>query len=91
MFDVCTTGGTEYTLIQYSSSCHTRVNMGASIFLYAHTLASPSGRIVNYDDKQLSGKKIRVPSVCTDFVNTCPTAFLSYIFVIPEYSMKRPV
>ena len=36
MSDVCTTGGTaRHTLIRYSSSCHTRVNMGASIFFTA--------------------------------------------------------
>jgi hypothetical protein len=34
----------------------TRVNMGAATFSL-HTLASPSGRNVNYDGKQLSGKK----------------------------------
>ena len=43
-----------------------------------HTLASPSGRNVNYDEKQLAGGKIFwvVPSICTGFVNTCPTVFL---------------
>ena len=32
-----------------------------------------------------------VPPICTGFVNTCPTVFLQYIFVIPEFIMKRPV
>jgi hypothetical protein len=43
-----------------------------------HTLASPSGRIVNYDQKQRTGVKnvSVVPSVCTGFVNTRPTVFL---------------
>ena len=31
MFDVCTMGDTAH-IEQYSSSCHTRVNMGASLF-----------------------------------------------------------
>ena len=39
-----------------------------------HTLATPSGRNVNYDEKQLIGEKNWVvPSICTGFVNTCPT------------------
>jgi hypothetical protein len=45
---------------------------------------------VNYDEKQLSGKKIWVvPSICTGFVNTCPKVFLSHVFVIPDCIMKR--
>ena len=50
---------------------------GAAIFSL-HTLASPSGRNVNYDENNLLGKKKIwvVPSICTGFVNTCPTAFL---------------
>jgi len=49
---------------------------GAAIFS-PHTLASPSGRIVNYDEKQLTGgKNWVVPSICTGFVNTCRTVFL---------------
>jgi hypothetical protein len=58
-----------------------------------HTLASPSGRNVNYDENLLSGKIFFwvVSSICTGFVNTCPTVFLSYIFVITEYIIKRPV
>ena len=42
-----------------------------------HTLASPSGRNVNYDEKHLTEKKnLFVPSICTGFVNSCPTVFL---------------
>jgi hypothetical protein len=43
-----------------------------------HPFASPSGRNVNYDEKQRTGKKIFsvVPSICTGFVNTCPAVFL---------------
>jgi hypothetical protein len=50
---------------------------GAAIFSL-HTLASPSGRNVNYDEKQLTGEKtiLVVPSICTGFVNTFPTVFL---------------
>ena len=46
--------------------------------LSLHTLASPSGRNVNYDEKQLAGKEKFwvVPSICTGFVNTFPTVFL---------------
>ena len=49
---------------------------GAAIFSL-HTLASPSGRNVNYDEKQLTGKKKIwvVPSICTGFVNTCPMVY----------------
>ena len=60
-----------YSIIQNDFSS------GAAIFLL-YTLASPSGRKVNYDEKQLPGGKFFsvVPSICTGFVNTCPTAFL---------------
>jgi hypothetical protein len=51
MFDGCTTGDTAHidTILRF---CHTRVN---SINIFIHALASPSGRNVNYDEKQLSG------------------------------------
>ena len=49
---------------------------GEAIFSL-HTLASPGGRNVNYDEKQLTGEKgVVVPSICTGFLNTCPTVFL---------------
>jgi len=48
---------------------------GAAIFSL-HTLASPSGRNVNYNEKQITGGDWVVPSICTGFVNTCPTVFL---------------
>ena len=130
---MCAPWVTRHTSIWYSSSCHTRVNVSASIFFTAamirafrsarshgnggtntfayfarnahctvttdllvwysntqndfspgatifslHTLASPSSRNVNYNEKQLTGKKSFwvVPSICTGFVNTCPTVFL---------------
>jgi hypothetical protein len=50
MFDVCTTGDTSHIDTIFKFLPHTRVNMGASIF-------TASGRNVNYDEKQLSGKK----------------------------------
>jgi hypothetical protein len=51
---------------------------GAAI-ISLYTLASPSGRNVNYDEKQLTGGKKKfliVPSICKYFLNTCPTVFL---------------
>jgi hypothetical protein len=49
---MCAPQVTRHTSIGYSSSCHTSVNTGASIFFTA------SGRNVNYDEEQLTGKKI---------------------------------
>ena len=51
---------------------------GATIFSL-HTLAPPSDRNVNYNEKQHSGENfffLVVPSICTGFVNTRPTVFL---------------
>jgi hypothetical protein len=48
---MCAPRVTRHISIRYSGSCHTRVNMGASIFFTA------GGRNVNYDEKQLTGKK----------------------------------
>ena len=51
---------------------------GAAIFSL-DAIASPSGRNVNCDEKQLTGENFFfwvVPSACTGFVNTCPTGFL---------------
>jgi hypothetical protein len=66
---------------------------GAAIFsLHTRTRASPSGRNVNYDEKRTGEKNFSVvPSICTGFVNTCPTIFLTMKFVITEYIIKRPV
>jgi hypothetical protein len=36
-------------------------------------------------------KKKSCSPICTGSVNTFPTVFVSYFFVIPEYIMKRPV
>jgi hypothetical protein len=55
MFDVCTKPRvTQHTSIQYSSFCHMRVNVGASIFFTA------SGRNVNYNKKQLTGGEKKI-------------------------------
>jgi hypothetical protein len=78
-------------LLVWYSNTQNNFSPRAAIFSL-HTLASSSGRSVNYDEKQLKGGKNWVfPSICTGFLNTCPTVFLSSIFVTPEYIMKRPV
>ena len=58
-------------LVWYSN---TQNNFSPGAFnLLLHTIASPSGRNVNYDEKQLTGKKVwAFPSICTGFVNICP-------------------
>jgi hypothetical protein len=72
---VCTTGDTAHTDTLFKFLPHTRQHWCIDILI--RTLASPSGRNVNYDEKQLSGEKNRVvPSICTGFVNTCPAVFL---------------
>jgi hypothetical protein len=48
---MCASRVTRHTSIRYSSSCHTRVNMGASIFFTAAMIR------VNYDEKQPTGEK----------------------------------
>jgi len=48
---------------------------GTAIFSL-HTLTSPSGRNVNYNEKQLTRKKFWVPSICIVFVNICRMVFL---------------
>jgi hypothetical protein len=50
---------------------------GAAIFSL-YILASPRGRNVNYDEKELTGGKNCwvVPSIYTGFINMCPTGFL---------------
>ena len=63
-------------LIVWYSNTQNDFSPGAAIFSL-HTLASPSGRNVNYVEKQLTGKNVWVvPSIWTGFVNTCPTGFL---------------
>jgi hypothetical protein len=71
--------------------CNTQNFTGAAI-LSLHTLASPSGRNVNYDEKQLCGKTFFwvVPSICTGFVNTCPTGFPIINFCIPGEHYETP-
>jgi len=64
-------------LLMWHSNTQNNFSPRAAIFSL-HTFASPNGRTVNYNEKQLTGKKIVwvVPSICTGFVNTCPTIFL---------------
>jgi hypothetical protein len=58
------------------TNIYNKKTKGAVIFTLL-TLASPSGRNVNCDKKQLTEKTIFrvVSSICTNFVNTCPTVF----------------
>jgi hypothetical protein len=66
-----------HRLTVWYSNTQNDISPGAAIFSL-HKLASPSGRNMNYDEKQLNGGKNFwvVPSICTGFVNTCPTVFL---------------
>jgi hypothetical protein len=61
MFDVCTAGDTAHIDMLFKFLSHTRQHACIDIL---HTLASPSGRNVNYDEKQLSGKKVLSCSFC---------------------------
>jgi len=71
----CTLHSNHRLTVWYSSK-QNDFSPGAAIFSL-HKLASPSGGNVNYDEKHLTGKKGLVfPSICTGFVNTCPTVFL---------------
>ena len=62
-------------LLMWYSNTQNDFSPGAAIFSL-HTLASPSGRNVNYDEKLTCGGIWVVPSICTGFVNTCPRVFL---------------
>jgi len=63
-------------LLLWYSNTQNEFSPGSAI-LSLHTLASPSGRNVNYDEKELTGKKLWVvPSICTGFLNMCPTVLL---------------
>jgi hypothetical protein len=63
-------------LTLWYSNTQNDFSSGTAIFSI-HTLASPSGRNVNYNEKQLTGEKICIaPSICTGLVNTCPTVLL---------------
>jgi hypothetical protein len=87
MFDVCTSV-TRHISIRYPNSCHTRVNMSTAIFSL-HILASPSGRNMNYDNKQLSVEIIFELFLLS--VQVSLICFAVITFVIPQCSMKRPV
>jgi hypothetical protein len=63
-----------HTSIRYSSSCHTRVNMGASLFFTAATIR------VNYDEKQLTGGGIEL------FLYLCRfRKYVSYVFPVTNF------
>ena len=64
-------------LLVWYSNTQNDFSPGAAIFSL-HTLASPSGRNVNYDKKTIYWEKIFVvvPSICTGIVNMCPAVFL---------------
>ena len=66
-----------HRLTVWYSNTQNDFSSGAAIFSL-HTLASPSGRNVNYNEKQITGERICwvVASICTGFVNTCPAVFL---------------
>ena len=73
----CTSHSNRRLTVWYSNT-QNDFSPGAAIFSL-HKLASPSGRNVNYDEKQLTGGKKKlwfVPSIYTGFVNTCPMVFL---------------
>jgi hypothetical protein len=78
-------------LVWYSNTQN--FSPGAAVFS-PQTLASPSGGNVNYDEKQVSGKKMFLS--CSFYLYR----FRKYVFygftiiiffLIPEYIMKRPV
>ena len=78
-------------LLVWYSNTQNDFSPGVAIFSL-HTLASPSGRNVNYNEKQLPGEKIFwvVPSICTCFVNTCPTVFPIINFCNPRVHCETP-
>ena len=144
---MCAPPVTQHTSTRYSSSCHTCVNMSASIFFAAamirgfrstrshgnggtntfayfarnarctvstdllvwysntqndfspgaaifslHTLASPSGRNVNYDKKTTYwGKKLSCSFYLYRLRKYVSCGFPAIFFAILEYIMKRPV
>jgi hypothetical protein len=53
---MCAPRVTRHTSIRYSSFSHTHTRQHGST-CSLHTLASPGGRNVNYDEKQLTGGK----------------------------------
>jgi len=72
----CTLHSNHRLTVWYSNT-QNDFSPGAAIFSL-HKLAPPSGRNVNYDEKQLTGGNNFwvVPSICTGLVNMCPTGFL---------------
>ena len=64
-----------HRLTVWYSNIQNDFSPGAAIFSL-HTLASPSGRNVKYDENSWGKNFWVVPSICTGFVNTCHTVFL---------------
>jgi hypothetical protein len=72
----CTLHSNHRLTVWYSNT-QNDFSPGTAIFLL-HALASPSGRNVNYDTKQITGARGNwaASSICTCFVNTWPTVIL---------------
>jgi len=86
---------TRYTvtteLLVWYSNTQNDFSPVAAIFSL-HTLASPSGRNVNYDEKQLTwGKNLSCSFYLYRFRKYVSYGFLIINSVISEYIMKRPV
>jgi hypothetical protein len=86
---MCAPRVTRHTSIQYSSSCHTRVNMGASIF-FTDAMIRTFRSAMSRGYGGTNTRSLTYPQR-KKFINTCPTVFISHIFVIPEYIMRVPV
>jgi len=78
-------------LLAWYSNTQNYFSPGDAIFSL-HKLASPSGRNVKYDEKQLTGGgELNYSFYLYRFRKHVSYGFLEQIFVIPEYIMKRPV
>jgi hypothetical protein len=89
MLDMCTTGDTAHIDTIFKFLSHMRQH--GCIDILIRTLASPSGRIVNYDEKQLSGGQNFefLQSVQVSWIHVLRVSYHNF-FVIPEYIMQRP-
>jgi hypothetical protein len=85
---MCASRVTRHTSMRYSSSCHTRVNMGASIFFTAAMIRAyrqPS------NTSSCQKKLYRFFCGCEQFHYGRSFGFLILMFVITKHIMKRPV
>jgi hypothetical protein len=86
---VCTTGDTAHIDTIFKFLPHTRQH--GCIDIRIHTVTSPSGRIVNYDEKQPSGgKKLSYSFNLYRFRKYVSYGFPIINIVIHEYIMQRP-